>query len=97
MQFGFKNISTTMCSLIKKEVIGHYLTNGSSVCSCLSDATKDFDRLHIGTLFNKLLKRRMPVSLIRTLFDSYTRQKSGVARCSTYKSEYFCMHNGAKQ
>ena len=44
MQFGFKNMSTTMCSLIYKEVIGHYLTNGSNVYSCLLDITKAFDR-----------------------------------------------------
>ena len=58
-------------------------------------ATKVFDRLHFGRLSNKLLKRRMPVNLIRILFDSYARQKSRVA-WGTYKSNYFCMNNGAK-
>ena len=39
----------------------------------------------------------MTVSLVRILFDSYTRQKSRVA-WGTYKSEYFCMHyNDAEQ
>ena len=38
----------------------------------------------------------MPVSLIRILFDRYTRQKSRVA-WGTYKSQYVCMYNGAKR
>ena len=77
MQLGFKNkISIAMCSLIYKEVIGHCLTNDSNVYRSLLDASDAFNRLHFRRLFNKLLKRIMPVSFIRILFDSYTRQKS---------------------
>ena len=47
MQFGFKdNHSTTMCSLKYKDIIGHYLTNGSTMYSSLLDVTKAFDRIH---------------------------------------------------
>ena len=56
--------------------------------SCLLDAANGFDRLHAWRLFNKLLKR-MSIRLICISFD---RVASG-----TYKLEYFCMHNDAKQ
>ena len=52
MQFGFKQgHSTTLCSLIYKEVVNHYLNGGSNVYSCLLDASQAFDRVHYGTLF----------------------------------------------
>ena len=58
MQFGFKQgHSTTLCSLIYKEVVNHYLNGGSNVYSCLLDASKAFDRVHYGTLFRLLLKK----------------------------------------
>ena len=68
-----------MCSLIYKKRFGHYLTNGTNVYSCLLHVPKAVDRLHFERLFNRLLKRKMPISLIRILVDSYTRQKSRVA------------------
>ena len=59
MQFGFKQgHSTTLCSLIYKEVVNHYLNCGSNVYSCLLDASKAFDRVHYGTLFRLLLKKK---------------------------------------
>ena len=48
----------TLCSLIYKEVVNHYLNSGSNVYSCLLDASKAFDRVHYGTLFRLLLKKR---------------------------------------
>ena len=47
MQFGYKQgHSTTLCTLIYKEVAHHYLNSGSNVYSCLLDASKAFDRVH---------------------------------------------------
>ena len=44
MQFGYKQgHSTTLCTLIYKEVVHHYLNCGSNVCSCLLDASKAFE------------------------------------------------------
>ena len=52
MQFGYtKGYSTTMCTLIYKEIINQYINNGSDVYSCLLDASKAFDRVHYGKLF----------------------------------------------
>ena len=58
MQFGYKKgHSTTMCTLIYKEIINQYINNGSNVYSCLLDASKAFDRVHYGKLFRILLSK----------------------------------------
>ena len=45
MQFGFKkNYSTTMCTVILREVIQNYIEGYSNVCCCLLDASKAFDK-----------------------------------------------------
>ena len=97
MQFGYKQgHSTTLCTLIYKEVVHHYLNSGSNVYSCLSDASKAFDRGHNGTLFKVLLTKCVPMSVIRLILDSYIRQKSCVL-WNNVKSRYFTMSNGVKQ
>ena len=58
MQFGYKKgHSTTMCTLIYKEIINQYINNGSDVYSGLPDASKAFDRVHYGKLFRILLSK----------------------------------------
>ncbi len=97
MQFAYKEKhSTTLCSVIYLETLQHYAKNGSSVFSCLLDASKAFDRIHYGKLFNILLHKDIPVFIIRYLLDCYTRQESRVLWDSCH-SEYFSMSNGVKQ
>ena len=58
MQYGYKNNhSTTMCTVILKEVIHHYMNGNSNVYCCLLDASKAFDKIHYGQLFFTLLQR----------------------------------------
>ena len=46
LQFGFKaKRSTNMCTMVLKEAINYYISNGSSVFCTLLDATKAFDRV----------------------------------------------------
>ena len=74
IQFGFKsNHSTTMCSAIYMEIINQYKMKGSNVYSCMLDASKAFDRVHFGSLFRLLLKRNLPLGIVRLLLDSYAR------------------------
>ena len=74
MQFGFKsNHSTTMCSAIYMEIINQYKMKGSNVYSCMLDASKAFDSVNFGSL---LLKRNLPLGIVRLLLDSYTRQQA---------------------
>ena len=97
MQFGFKNKhSTNMCSLAYYEVINHYLCNHSNVYSCLLDASKAFDRVHYGKLFNILLYKKVPFVIIRLLLDAYIRQEARVI-WNSCKSQYFRVKHGVKQ
>ena len=46
LQFGFRaKRSTSMCTMVLKEVISYYVNNGSSVYCTLLDATNAFDRV----------------------------------------------------
>ena len=59
MKFVYKKgHSTTMCTLIYKEIINQYINNGSDVYSSLLDASKAFDRVHYGKLFRILLSKK---------------------------------------
>ena len=61
LQFAFKPAhSTSMCTSLVKEIIGYYNNHNSVVYACLVDATKAFDRLNYGKLFQLLLDRGMP-------------------------------------
>ena len=97
MQFGFKsNHSTTMCSAIYMEIINQYKMKGSNVYSCMLDASKAFDRVHFGSLFRLLLKRNLPLGIVRLLLDSYTRQQASTV-WDQQKSSFFNITNGVKQ
>ena len=69
---------------------------GSNVYSCMLGASKAFDRIHFGSLFRLLLKRNLPIGIVRLLLDSYTRQQA----CTVWdqqKSSFFNITNGVKQ
>ena len=97
MQYAYKeNHSTTLCSLMYLETLQYYRNSGSNVFSCLLDASKAFDRVHYGKLFNILLSKKLPICIIRMLLDCYVRQESR-ASWSSYYTDYFTMSNGVKQ
>jgi len=63
LQFCFKaNTSTNMCTMVLKEAIDYYTSNGSSVFCTLLDATKAFDRVDYCKLFRSLTKSDLPPS-----------------------------------
>ena len=70
--------TTTLCTLVYKEVISHYVNNNTSVYSCLLYASKAFDRVLLGKLFSILLHKDIPTTGVRLYFDSYSRQKARV-------------------
>ena len=77
MQFDFKQgQSTTLCSLIYKEVVNHYLNGDSNVYCNDLDASKAFDMVYCGALFKLLLKKKIIRYIIRSILDSYIRQTS---------------------
>ena len=67
-QFGFKKSSSTdQCIFLLKERIRRYVELSSTVYTCFLDASKAFDRVCYPTLFLKLLKRNIPVSVVKFL------------------------------
>ena len=68
MQFAYKTPhSTALCSVVYLETLQYYRQNGSQVFSCLLDASKAFNRIHYGKLFNMLFDRNLPTFVIRAL------------------------------
>ena len=97
LQFGFKpNHSTNVCTGIMKHVISYYNNNNTNVYACKLDASKAFDRVQYGTLFEILQKRRMPVIVIRLLLDMYTRQSTCILWNGS-RSTVFDTKNGVRQ
>ena len=97
LQFAYKqNHSTIMCTSIFQEVVNYYNRNGSNVYACLVDASKASDRINYSKLFQTILKRNLPGTIIRLFFDSYTRQQSFVKWGQEFSNVIY-MHNGVKQ
>ena len=96
-QFGFKNKhSTDLCTFTLKHVIDFYQSMSSPLFICYLDASKAFDRLNFWVLFDKLLKRGMPVIIVRILIYWYTSQNFYV-RWGSSVSEAFKSSNGTRQ
>ena len=85
-----------MCTSIFKEVCSYYTSRNTDVFVCLLDASKAFDRVHYGKLFELLRKRNLPPLIRRLLLDMYTRQRVQ-AVWNGSKSEIFNVENGVKQ
>ena len=61
MQFGFKpKHSTTLCTTVLKEIINYYVRRNSNIYCCFLDASKAFDKIHFGKLFNTLISKKSP-------------------------------------
>ena len=95
IQYACKeNHSTTLCSIMYLETLQYHRNGGSNVFRCLLDASKAFDRVHYGKLFNILLSKKLPICIILMLL--YICQELR-ASWSSYYTDYFTMSNGVKQ
>ena len=96
-QFGFKTKhSTDMCIYAFKEAVLKYRSLNSNVYSCFLDASKAFDRVNHYVLFDKLLKRGVPLYVVRILIFWYTSQTMYV-RWNNVISSGFGVSNGVRQ
>ena len=67
-QFGFKkSLSCSQAIYCVRNIVNHYVSNGSTVNLCALDITKAFDRMNHHGLFIKLMSRYIPVSLLNVL------------------------------
>ena len=97
LQFAYKeNHSTTLCSLLLKDVAHQYITAGSSVYCSLLDASKAFDRVRLDTLIHLLKKRNMPAPVIRIIVDSFMNQRIRALWQGSVSDEFTCA-NGLRQ
>ena len=97
LQFGYKpGTSTTQCSWLVQEVVGHFLRNGSHPILTVLDCSKAFDTCKFGTMFNKLLGKGLPPVVIRTLMYMYEQQYAWVKWGQTVSSR-FSISNGTRQ
>jgi hypothetical protein len=97
MQFAFKSQhSTSMCTMMLKEVASYFQRNNSDTYVAMIDASKAFDRVQHDKLFEVLVKRKVPAIIIRILLDSYSRQQLR-AKWNSCFSDSFTTLNGIKQ
>jgi Reverse transcriptase (RNA-dependent DNA polymerase) len=97
LQFGFeRGHSMSMCTMILKETIDYYRTNGNDVYCTMLDATKAFDLVKYYKLIHLLLIKKLPVVLIRFLLNIFLFQSTRVAWNRSY-SRCFKIRNGVRQ
>ena len=96
-QFGFKKQhSTDMCIFTVKSVIKYYTKQKSSVYTCFLDAAKAFDRVSHWILFSKLIKRNIPLVIVRIIAFWYQTQPMCI-KWGKNSSTYFNVSNGVRQ
>ena len=96
-QFGFKRKhGTDQCIYALKECIDSYRALNSSVFTCFLDASKAFDRVNHSVLFHKLVRRGLPMYIIRILMYWYVNQRVCVRWGSCF-SDFFHVRNGVRQ
>ena len=97
LQFGFKaDTSTTQCSWLVQEVMGHYLRNGTNPIMTVLDCSKAFHMCKYSIMFQKLLDTGMPPIVIRTLMFIYQQQYAWVKWGKSISSR-FGIKNGTRQ
>ena len=97
LQFAFKpKMSTTLCTLVLKEVLRYYTCNSSPVYACSVDASKAFDRIRHDKLFQLLIDRNVPALDLRLLLNQYQSQTMRTS-WKGENSDYFSVSNGIKQ
>ena len=68
-QFSYKpKHATDMCIFTLKSILDSYVTSSSPVYLCYIDSSKAFDRVNFWCLFDKLIKRKVPVILYDSLW-----------------------------
>ena len=96
-QFGFKSCHSTDLGIYTlKEFIDYYKTRGTTVYVTFLDASKAFDRVDHWLLFDKVIKKGVPLFIIKLLVFCYSRQRVFV-RWGDTCSTSFCVTNGVKQ
>jgi len=74
LQFGFKQkVGCTNAVFVFTEIVKYYLDNHSSIFGAALDVKKAFDRVSHYKLFTVLIKRQVPVWIIKVLVNWYSK------------------------
>ena len=79
-----------------KEIVNIYKHHSSPIFVCFLDASKAFDKINHWLLFNKLIKRNVPLFFVKLLVFWYSSQKVCV-QWGNVLSDSFTVTNGVKQ
>ena len=67
-QFGFKaKVGCTHAVYTLRKVVEHFISSNSTVNLCFLDMAKGFDKINHSVLLMKLMRRRIPVALVKLL------------------------------
>ena len=69
---------TCVCIFTVKSLIIYYTDQNTPVCTCLLDASKDFDRVNHWTFFAKLIDTHAPLLIVRVLSFGIKCSKSAL-------------------
>ena len=82
---------------LKEFINDYYKTRGTAEYVTFLDASKAFDRIDQGLLFDKVIKKGVPLFIIKLLVFWYSRQRMFVRWGNILCSTSFCVTNGVKQ
>ena len=84
--FGFKpGLSCSHAIYSVRKVVDHYINGSSTVNMCTIDLSQAFDKRIHSALFLKLIKRKLPINLLRIIEYWF----SNSFRCVRWGSQYF--------
>ena len=73
-QFAFKKgVSCQHAIYTLNRTVNHFTSRNSTVNLCSLDLTKAFDRISHNVLIAKLIKRKLPLIIILTIFEWYSK------------------------
>jgi len=97
LQFGFKRrLSTAMCTMVLKETLAYYSTDGGTALCTFLDATKAFDRVNYCKLFRLLLHRNIPPIHLRLLLNMYTNSVANVRWNGVFSNSFSVLNGESK-
>ena len=64
---GLRQVMQRICAYTLKEFIDHYKCRGTTVYVTFLDSSKAFDRLNYLLLFDKLIKKHVPLFIIKLM------------------------------